>query len=65
MEHIEQKIDYATLISYAFTQYSLKRRLKDTREKGETEVIEELYQSQMKYTFRPKFSQHLTKEEKR
>ena len=49
MGYSEKKIDYATVIEYAFTQYYLKNGLKKHGEKGETAVTEELSQIHMRF----------------
>ena len=38
-------IDYATVISYVITQYSMNHGLKELGEKGETAVMEDMYLS--------------------
>ena len=43
MEHSEYTIDYTTVISYAFTKYSLKSGLKELGKNGETAVTEDMY----------------------
>ena len=60
MEHYEQTIDYTTAIAYSFTQYSLKRGLKEFRSKEELTVTNELSQLHMRYAFYTKSSKHLT-----
>ena len=61
IKYSEEIIDFATVIAYAFTQYSLKSGLKDLGVKGETAVTEDLYQLHIRDTFFPKLSKHLTK----
>ena len=63
MEHSADTIYFATLITYAFTQYYLQRGLTELGENGEAEVTEELSQLHMRDTFRPKKSKYLTKEQ--
>ena len=62
MENFEDIIDYASVISYAFTKYSLKRRIKELGEKGEMALTETLSQNHMRDTFCPKSDKHLTEE---
>ena len=59
-KHSVGTINYATVIKYSFTQYSLKRGLKELGKKGETAVAEEMYHLHMRDTFRPKSVIHLT-----
>ena len=47
MGHYEETIEYEKVIVYAFTQYSLKRALKELGVKGETAVTEVLSQIHM------------------
>ena len=62
MEHSEGKIYYATVIAYAFIQYSLKRGLKEIGEKGGAAVTDELFHIHIRDRFRPESYEHLTKE---
>ena len=64
MEHSEETIDYSKIISYEFTQYSMKSGLKEPGEKGVTAVTEELSHLHMRDTFLPKLAKHLTKKQK-
>ena len=63
MEHSKETIEYATVITYTFTQYPLKRGLKELGKKWETAVTEELYQLYMRDKFLPKLAKHLTEEQ--
>ena len=63
MEQYEDKIDYTTVITYAFTQYSLKRGLKKLKGKGKMAVTEYMSQLHTRDIFRPKSAKHLTKEQ--
>ena len=65
MENSEETIYYATVSAYAFTQYSLKRALKELGVKGETPVTEVLSQIHMMDKFFPESDEHLTKEQKK
>ena len=59
MGYSEEKIDYATVIAYALTQYSLQSRLEELLEKGDMAVTEELYQIHTRDTFHTKSAEHL------
>ena len=61
MGHSEDTIDYETVITYAFTQYSLKCGLKELGKRWETEVTKDQYQLHIRDTFRPESDEHLTK----
>ena len=48
MENYEDTIDYSSVISYEFPQYSLKQGMNKLGSKGETVIMEDLSQIHMK-----------------
>ena len=65
MEHSEDTTDYETVIVYGFTQYYMKRGLKELGAKGDTDETEDLYQIHMGDNFCPKSAENLNKEQNR
>ena len=62
MDNSELTIDYTTVITYAFTQYSLNLRMKELREKKDPAETEDMYQLHMRDSFCPESAEQATKE---